>query len=261
MNDSHPLHWSFDYNYGAQKPQFAQELIRTLRGYDPEAGACQTDVGQTVRHVYNILPNYWRGYSSDNAAKQLSIGTAIIERRKANNDLWDYSVEYENTTSGENLRLQFRCNDEPYRPLTDSWRIDARNRGRDAYSGSTYDGYLTLDREVKLRINGTEISSGTVETGGKLTCDWALFDVIPALVQTIQTSDDSVEIGVLEDLEQLRLKSRLDFLESIEIPIPLDGYYLYGIGLLPSYWWLDAYGNVAIASSTFETLVLKERRG
>lgn len=261
MNNSTPLHWSFDYNYGAQNPQFGRELISTLRGYEPEVGARQTGVGQTVRHVYNILPNYWRGYRQGNAAEQLSIGTAIIERSNANNNLWYYSVEYENTTSGENLRLQFRCKDEPYRRLTDSWRVAAQNRGSDAYSRSTYDGHLTSDREVKLRINGTEISSGTVETDVKLTCDWALFDVIPALVQTIQTLDDSVEIAVLEDLAQLRLKSRLNFLESIEIPIPLDGYYLYGIGLLPSYWWLDAYGNVAIASRTFETLVLKERIG
>ncbi len=261
MNNSNPLHWSFDYNYGAQNPQFAQELISTLRGYAPEVGARQTGVGQAVRHIYNILPNYWRGYRGGNAAEQLSIGTAIIERSKANNNLWYYSVEYDNTTSGENLRLQFRCKDEPYRQLTDSWRVDARNRGRDAYSRSTYDGHLTSDRDVKLHINGIEISSGTVETDDRLTCDWALFDVIPALVQTIQTLDDSVEIAVLEDLAQLRLRSRLDFLESIEIPIPLDGYYLYGIGLLPSYWWLDAYGNVAIASKTFETLVLKERIG
>ena len=261
MNDSNPLHWSFDYNYDAQNPQFSQELISTLRGYDSEVGARQTRPGQTVRHVYNILPNYWRGYSRDDTAEQLSIGTAIIERNKTNNNLWHYSVEYENTTSGENLRMEFRCSDEPYRPLRDSWRVDARNRGRDAYSRSTCDGHLNIDREVKLRINGTEVNVGTVDTSVKLTCNWALFDVIPALVQTIQASDDSVEIAVLEDLEQLRPKSRLGFFASTQTPLSLEGYYLYGIGLLPSYWWLDAYGNVAIASSTFETLVLRERMG
>ena len=261
MNNSNLLHWSFDYNYGAQNPQFAQELISTLRGYEPEVGARQTGVGQTVRHVYNILPNYWRGYSRDGPAEQLRIGTAIIERSKANNNLWHYAVEYENTTSGENLRMAFCCNDEPYRPLKGSWRVDVQNRGRDAYSRSTCDGHLNVDREVKLRINGTEVDAGTVDPGVKLTCNWALFDVIPALVQTIQTSESGMEIAVLEDLEQLRPKSRLGFLASIPTPLRLDGYYLYGTGLLPSYWWLDAYGNVAIASSTFETLVLRERTG
>ena len=261
MNDSHPLHWSFDYNYGTQNPQFAQELISTLCDSNSEIGARQTDAGQTVRQVYNILPNYWRGYSRDDTAQKLSIGTVIIERSKDNNDLWHYSVKYENTTSGENLRMQFRCRDEPYRPLTERWRVDARNGAPDAYTRLICDGHLTLDREVKLHINRNEVGVGTVDAGVKLTCNWALFDVIPALVQTIHTSDNGVEIAVLEDLEQLRPKSRLSFLESIETPIPLDGYYLYGTGLLPSYWWLDEAGNVAIASTFFETLVLKERIG
>lgn len=255
MNDSNPLHWSFDYNYGAQNPQFAQELIGTLRGYDPEAK------GQTITDIYNVLPNYWRGYSRGDAEEQLSIGTAIIERSRDKNNLWHYSIQYENTTSGENLRMRFRCSDESRRPLMDSWCVDARNSGADAYSRSTCDGYLTLDGEVRLRINDIEIGAGRVDTGDKLTCNWALFDVIPALVQTIRASENGIDISLLEDLEQLRPKSRLGYLESIQTPIPLDGYYLYGVGLLPSYWWLDTEGNVALASTFFETLVLTERMG
>ena len=261
MANSNVQHWSFDYNYGAQNPQYAQELISTLRGYDPEAGAHRTQAGETTTHVYNILPNYWRGYSRGDTEGKLSIGTAIIERSIANDNLWHYSITYENTTSGENLRMQFRCGDESDRPLTDSWRVDARNSGDDEYSRLTCEGHRTLDGEVRLRINGTEIGAGTVDASSKLTCNWALFDVIPALVQTIQASGDGVDIVLLEDLEQLRPKSRLGFLASIQTPIRLDGYYLYGTGLLPSYWWLDAHGNVAIASTFFETLVLKEKVG
>ena len=55
MNDSNSLHWSFDYNYGAQNPQFAQELIGTLRGYDPEVGAHDTRAAQTITHVYRFI--------------------------------------------------------------------------------------------------------------------------------------------------------------------------------------------------------------
>ena len=261
MNDSNPLHWSFDYNYGAQNPQFAQELIETLRGYVPEVNAHSTQRVQTITHVYDVLPNYWRGYNRGDTDGQLSIGTAIIERSKDDSNLWHYSVQYENTTSGENLRMQFRCSDEPYRPITDSWRIDARNIGDDEYSRMTCAGHLTSHGEVRLRINDTDIVAGTVDASAKLTCNWALFDVVPALVQTIRASEDGVDIALLEDLEQLRPKSKLGFLESIQTPIPLNGYYVYGVGLLPSYWWLDAYGNVAIASTFFETLVLKERVG
>ena len=275
MNDSNSLHWSFDYNYGAQNPQFAQELIGTLRGYDPEAGARGTETTQTITHVYNVLPNYWRGYSSSGNAEILSIGTAVIERSKHDN-LWHYSVEYENTTSGENLRMQFCCSDENYRPLRNNWSVDARNSADDKYSRLVCAGHLTSaearhhddsdrvtseDSEVRLCINDAEIAVGTVDASVKLTCNWALFDVIPTLAQTIQASDNGIDIAVLEDLEQLRLRSRLGFLESTRIPIPLEGYYLYGTGLLPSYWWLDAHGNVAIASTFFETLVLREKTG
>lgn len=261
MNNSNSLHWSFDYNYGAQNPQFAQELIRTLRGYDPEVGTHSTQTAQTITHVYNVLPNYWRGYNNRGGnTETLSIGTAVIERSKHDN-LWHYSVKYENTTSGENLRMQFCCSDENYRPLRDKWSVDARNSADDEYSQLVCAGYLTSDSEVRLRINDAEIAAGTVDASVKLTCNWALFDVIPTLAQTIQESDDGIDIAVLEDLEQLRRKSRLGFLESIEIPIPLEGYYLYGVGLLPSYWWLDAHGNIAIASTFFETLVLREKTG
>ena len=260
MANSNTQHWSFDYNYGSQNPQFAQELLQTLRGYSREVDARQTQVGQTIKHVYNILPNYWRGYSRDDTEGPLSIGTATVERSKDDN-LWRYSVQYENTTSGENLRIQFHCSDSPYRPLMDSWRVDARNSAEDAYSQLTCAGHLTVDGEVKLRINDTEIAAGTVDASAELTCNWALFDVIPALAQIIQTSNDGVHIAVLEDLEQLRPKSRLGSLESIQTPIRLDGYYLYGTGLLPSYWWLDAHGDIAIVSTFFETLVLKERIG
>ena len=259
MNDNSGHHWSFDYNYGAQNPQFAQELIGTLRGYYAGTDAPDARTGQVLTHVYNILPNYWRGYGGG-ATEELSIGTAIIKRNK-DNDLWNYSVQYENTTSGENLRMQFRCSDKHYRSLTDSWRVDARNSGDDTYSELTCEGYLVENSEVRLRINGAEILAGTVDTSVKLTCNWALFDVIPALAQTIQASDNGIDIALLEDLEQLRPKSRLGFLESIQTPFPLEGYYLYGDGLLPSYWWLDAHGNIAIASTFFETLVLKEKIG
>ena len=259
MNDNSGHHWSFDYNYGAQNPQFAQELTGTLRGYYAETDAPDARTGQVLTHVYNILPNYWRGYGGG-ATEELSIGTAIIKRNK-DNDLWNYSVQYENTTSGENLRMQFRCSDKHYRPLTDSWRVDARNSGDDAYSELTCEGYLVENSEVRLRINGAEILAGTVDASVKLTCNWALFDVIPALAQTIQASDNGIDIALLEDLEQFRPRSRLGFLASIQTPFPLDGYYLYGAGLLPSYWWLDAHGNIAIASTFFETLVLKEKIG
>ena len=260
MNDNSEHHWSFDYNYGAQNPQFTQELIETLDGCYTDTAVRGTRIGQATTHIYNILPNYWRGYAGGDATETLSIGTVTVERSKQDG-LWNYTVQYENTTSGENLQMRFRCHDEHYRPLADRWRVDARNSGDDKYTELTCEGYLVEDSEVQLRINGTEIVVGTVDASIKLTCNWALFDVIPALAQTIRASGNGVELALLEDLEQLRPKSRVGFLESIEIPFSLEGYYVYGVGLLPSYWWLDTDGNIAIASTFFETLVLKEKIG
>ena len=60
MNDNSGHHWSFDYNYGAQTPQFAQELIGTLEGCYTDIDVCEARAGQAITHIYNILPNYWR---------------------------------------------------------------------------------------------------------------------------------------------------------------------------------------------------------
>ena len=77
--------------------------------------------------------------------------------------------------------MQFRCSDENYRPLRDNWNVDARNSADDEYSQLASAGYLTSDSEVRLRINGVEIVAGTVDASVELTCNWALFDVVPML--------------------------------------------------------------------------------
>lgn len=263
MNDSNPLHWSFDYNHGAQNPEFAQELCKLLQGYGTNSATYRLDTKEHyTKHVYQILPNFWRGYKKDGDVKKtLSIGTVVIERQLHNDGIWYYSVQYQNTTSGEDLHFQFHCQDECYRPLHGSWHVAAQNSGGDTYSELTWNGSLALDAEIRLRINNTEITAGIAGNSLPLTCNWALFDVIPALTQKLKKLGDSVDIVLLDDLEQLRSKSRIGFLDSVQSPILLEGYYLYGSGLLPSYWWVDANGNTALVSSVFETLVLKEKTG
>jgi hypothetical protein len=264
ITDSNPLHWSFDYNHGAQNPDFEQELIKSLHGYDLKSTThhLNADAAHSTKLVYQILPNFHRGYQrKSEQSGELCIGMVIIEREKVNANIWNYNVRYQNTTSGEDLQFCFCCRDESYRPLHESWRVDVQNSYSDIYSELKSDGFLTEDAEVRLRINGTEINVGTVDSSLPLTCNWALFDVIPALAEKMKKLGDSVDIVLLEDLTQLRPKNRFGFLDSIQSPIQLDGYYLYGAAVLPSYWWVDAKGNVAIVSSVFETLVLKEKMG
>ena len=258
MNNSEGLHWSFDYNYGAQNPQFAQQLVETfLRFYaEPKTDRIGAEV---AGHIYDIFPNYWRGYARGaDRQDNLILGEAVIKRQQADDARWHYTVQYTNTTSGEELQLRFHTADDLYRSLTGKWYIQTQNSCQDRYSTLACEGQRVAD-EIRLTVNHTEITAGLIQKDTPFTCNWALFDVIPALSGAIQESGEVVEMAVLEDLEKLRPVNRIGFLESIKMhETQLDGYYLYGEGLLPSYWWLDIHGNVAIFANFFQTLVLRE---
>ena len=258
MNNSNGLHWSFDYNYGAQNPQFTQQLVETFLRYYREP---KTDrIGaEATEYIYNILPNYWRGYAiGDNRQDNLSLGQAIIKRQQVDNARWYYAIQYTNRTSGEDLQLRFHTANDLYRSLADKWYIQTQNDCQDSYSTFACEGQRVAD-EIQLTVNYAEITVGLVQKDVPFTCNWALFDVIPALSETIQGSGEVVEMAILEDLEKLRPVNRIGFLESIWMgETQLDGYYLYGEGLLPSYWWLDMGGNVAISANFFQTFVLRE---
>ena len=258
MNSSEGLHWSFDYNYGAQNPHFAEQLVETfLRFY----AAPRTDRtgAEAAEHIYEIFPNYWRGYAiREHLQDNLSLGEAIIKRQRTDDARWHYTIQYTNKTSGEELQLRFHAADDRYRSLTGKWDIQAQNDCQDSYSAFACEGHRVAD-EIRLTLNHAEIVVGLVQKDTPFTCNWPLFDVIPALSQTIQGSGEVVEIALLEDLEKLRPVNRIGFLESIRLhETQLDGYYLYGEGLLPSYWWLDRHGNVAICANFFQTFVLRE---
>ena len=258
MSNSEGLHWSFDYNYGAQKPHFTEQLIETfLRFY----AKSETDrIGaEAAEYIYDIFPNYWRGYAiREHLQDNLSLGQAVIKRQQADDAGWHYTIQYTNTTSGEDLQLRFYTANDLHRSLTDKWYVQAQNDCQDSYSTFVCEGQRVAD-EIRLTFNHAEITVGLIQKDMPFTCNWALFDVIPALSGAIQGSGEVVEMAVLEDLEKLRPMNRIGFLESIRMhETQLNGYYLYGEGLLPSYWWLDVHGNVAISANFFQTFVLRE---
>ena len=258
MNNSEGLHWSFDYNYGAQNPQFAQQLVETFLKFYAEPKTSRTSV-EATGHVYDILPNYWRGYAiGDDRQDNLSLGEAVIKRQQVDDTRWHYTIQCTNTTSGEELQLRFHTANDLYRSLIGKWHLQTQNRCQDRYSTLACEGQRVAD-EIRLTVNHAEITVGLMQKDTPFTCNWALFDVIPALSGAIQESGEVVEMAVLEDLEKLRPVNRIGFLESIKMhETQLDGYYLYGEGLLPSYWWLDMHGNVAVFANFFQTLVLRE---
>ena len=258
MNNSEGLHWSFDYNYGAQNPQFAQQLVETFLKFYAEPKTSRTST-EATGHVYDILPNYWRGYAiGDDRQDNLSLGEAVIKRQQVDDTRWHYTIQCTNTTSGEELQLRFHTANDLYRSLIGKWHLQTQNRCQDRYSTLACEGQRVAD-EIRLTVNHAEITVGLMQKDTPFTCNWALFDVIPALSGAIQESGEVVEMAVLEDLEKLRPVNRIGFLESIKMhETQLDGYYLYGEGLLPSYWWLDMHGNVAVFANFFQTLVLRE---
>ena len=258
MSNSEELHWSFDYNYGAQHPHFTEQLVEMFFRFYAEPKTDRTDA-EAAEHIYDIFPNYWRGYAiGEHLQDSLSLGQAIIKRQQADDARWHYTIQYTNKTSGEDLQLRFHTANDLYRSLAGKWYVQAQNNCQDSYSTFACEGQRVAD-EIRLTLNHTEITVGRVQKDMPFTCNWALFDVIPALSGTIQGSSEVVEMAVLEDLEKLRPVNRVGFLESIRMhETELDGYYLYGEGLLPSYWWLDMHGNVAISANFFQTLVLRE---
>ena len=52
MNNSEGLHWSFDYNYGAQNPQFTQQLVETFLKFYAEWFPKQTKSSPCRRRLY-----------------------------------------------------------------------------------------------------------------------------------------------------------------------------------------------------------------
>lgn len=255
MNESKPLHWSFDHDYGAQRTDFVQSLLKALNQYQAVLGG-NAETKQNDKRVYQILPNTWRGYKGRN--DELSIGKVVVERKCSNNSIWNYNVQYQNTTSGEDIRFTFSCRDECSLPLHDGWKVDVLNTSGDMYSELYLIGHLSSEDAIQLALNRTEIETVTIDESLPLTCNWALLDAIPQIAKNRETFDSKHSIAILEDLEHLRPICHIGFLDSIQTPMPLKGYYLYGNGLLPSYWWIDSNDTVVIVSGVFETLVLQE---
>ncbi len=260
MNDGNSLHWSFDYNTGANRPDYANELIDLIKGYETPSILGNKDVEETcyIKHIYKILPNYWRGYAGrSNPDAKLNIGAVSIERKK-DNDVWNYEVNYKNDTSGENILLQFSTENTWSRTLLNGWHGKVLNSCQDEYSELNFVGKIISEDKVRIRLNDIYITLEIPDITLPLTCNWTLFDVIPLLSNQIIDNHDTIEIVLLDDLEQLRSKNKIGFLNSLQFPLHLDGFYLYGKGLLPSYWWIDQQKTTVIVSNFFETYILKE---
>lgn len=260
------LHWTFHYSTRNQMPFFREQLMDVLQQADLSRDARGTGVRIVDRYI--LLPNYARGFKGETGETEggydLTIGEAVIDRKPGLKENWEYSVRYLNTTSGENLQLNFQCLDDDFRTLTDSWSVTAHNGAGHGYRRFAGTGQLLScgDRfQVTLTVNGVALPVGRFEGSEPVTCNWTLFDVMPTLADRLKGSGRQICLALVEDLEKVRPQVRIGFLENWRLPLDdgilaLSGFFVYGEGMLPSYWWLDRQGRVRIASTMFQTFVL-----
>ncbi len=251
------IHWTFQYDGRSQTPYFGQQLIEILN----------SSTTPTSEKKYTVLPNYWKGYKGrtvEKAPRDLAIGKVIINRKREPSKNWRYNVRFLNTTSGENLHLDFYTADDDLRTLRDTWRVTATNNAGDNYRKFTCEGHITSQRDqqrITLVVNNTTLPIGHIDNAHPITCNWTLFDAIPNLAHQLKASGKKISLAILEDLEKIRTPVRIGYFEDWTLPLDnrtlkLSGFFVYGAGMLPSYWWLDQQGQVMIASTTFQTFVL-----
>lgn len=264
------LHWSVDYAYAsplsAQKTQenFGGELTQIL-----SATLSSSPIEREVRtktHRYILLPNFWAGFKSECPEDpSLNIGQVSIERSCDAVDVWDYTIEHENTSSGEKLFLHFTCDNKPIRPLSDGWQIRTENSADGSYSSLSMTGACNEIADGNSAVtlttaSGLAISTGSVNTDETLICNWALFDILPSL-----NKNSSLDrLVILDDLEILKNNCKVKFLEDWVFETgkdshTLSGFCVFGDGYPPTYWWVTESGEVAVMATMLGTYVLKER--
>ena len=253
----HRLHWSIDYDTGGQRPHFGDALRDALGSWAPGT------VDDAAVRRYDLLPNYacgWRRPPWDGGGA-VSTGSAEIVRRANAAGGAHYRVTHDNATSGEQVVLDFRTTGDPLPRLTGPWAVTATNAAGDAHRGIEVAGTTSTDaagrRVVTLLVNGVEVRAGELDSRLPLTCWWALFDGLPAIVDG---RAETQAFALLEDLEKVRVPCTIRALADGPLDLVghrLKGFCQHGAGMLPSYWWLDGRGTVCVVASMFHTLVLR----
>ena len=264
------LHWTFDHNDNEQGPYFANRLVESLRHhYESGDGQEASWSWQTLR--YDVLPNFWYGYSRHRHSapqKAIHLGDVEISRHPAEGETDEYRVLSRNDASGERVQLEFTVERGTPPFLVGEWSVASENTAGDLYRRFSCRGYSrerSGEREIHLVINECDIAVGRLGNRLALSCNWALFDLMPRLAER-GSEAGRLELALLEDLEKIRPENRVSLIEDWplvlgERTIPLRGFCVQGVGVPPAYWWVDPAGDVVVVASTFQTLVLRERIG
>ena len=127
------------------------------------------------------------------------------------------------------------------------------------------DGQAQADTRGKFsaEIAGTEIHfSGirkpTVRVARDWTLDWTLFDALQRLPTDQPTS---WQLDIVEDCDLVRPRQRLSYAGPLAAKVAgkemqLLGFLHYGIGTLPTHYWLDAQHRLLFAIHYFRAFIL-----
>ena len=257
-------------NYPAgRRPPALEPAAPSQPGAAPQPGVAASAVGapgtvaappQPGGALTGAAP---RAAAAPQPGDALQIGVAEISRSEAADGGARYRVSHGNATSGEQVTLQFHTTADPLPRLTGAWTVTAANEAGDRYRGVRLTGAESVNaggrRVITLTVNGVSMRTAGLDAALPMTCWWALFDGLPAIARG---AAPGAPFALLEDLEKLRAPCTVRPLagagRALEVAgHRLRGYCQYGAGMLPSYWWLDAAGTVAIVSSVYHTLVLR----
>ena len=255
---SSELHWSFDYwrfNGDAFRAELMASLVAAYAGGPPSGPASD----------HAVLPNYWQGYRGrgpeDSDDERLTFGNGCIRRTDTRNGI-DYYVESYQHASGETLKLRFQTDASPLRRLKGEWCIDATNCAEGEYNEFHAEGWMDDSRQICLTVGELSFVVDEARDDRPLLCNWTLYDVVSELARL----PEGAEFAIFDDLEKLKPRCRIRPLDTYCLSLAtgdleLRGFVVFGDAQTPCYYWLDANDNVAIASSTFQTSVLRRAGG
>ena len=140
----------------------------------------------------------------------------------------------------------------PQRLTAESWTVSP-------------DGQAQAETREKFsaEISGTEIRfSGvrkpTVRVARDWTLDWTLFDALQRLLTDQPTS---WQLDIVEDCDLVRPRQRLSYAGPLTAKVAgkemqLFGFLHYGIGTLPTHYWLDAQHRLLFVNHYFRVFIL-----
>jgi hypothetical protein len=248
------LHWSC-YYLERGNGKSASKILSEIERYYVNPSLTFDDRTRAYRKTYNVL-----SYTNASNIGEMSVECSIEETAR------NYSVHYHNTYSGEKLDLLFNCNNDKYLSLNSDWQIKTLNDSGGLYKGLNSTGRIKREKScttINMLVNNQiEFPIGSIPDNIPLTCNWTLFDTIP-LMDAKGDFKCVDSFAVLEDLEKLKDGKQIKFIEdwnipSIEKDFKVKVYMLSGKGDIPSYFWVDKYHNVILASNLLSIFVLKE---